>query len=125
MEPEQELIQCMRRWDQAIANNDVPEIVRYMSDSWVIVGSNGITPKADFLGWVESGALAHNRMDSDKMHTKMYGTTGIVISRGTSAGTYNGEAFELYEWSTSVFIKEHGEWRCVLTMLTNADHSHS
>lgn len=121
MKLEQELIQRVKGWDQAMINNDVPEIARYMSDSWVGVGSNGITSKADFLGWIKSGALVHNRMDSDKMHIRMYGTTGIIVSRGTSAGTYNGEAFELYEWSTSVFVKERGDWQCVLTMLTDAD----
>lgn len=44
-------------------------------------------------------------MDSDEFNIKLYGDTGIVINRGTGAGTYNGENFSLYEWSTSVFIK--------------------
>jgi hypothetical protein len=62
-------------------------------------------------------------MDSDETNITIYGNTGILVSRGTSAGTYNGDNFSLYEWSTSVFIKTEGKWRCVITMLTPANKS--
>ena len=44
----------------------------------------------------------------------------VVTARGTNAGTYRGEPFSFYEWSTSVFIYESEKWICVLTMLTPA-----
>lgn len=115
---EQQLQDFTQRWDAAMVTNDAIEIGRFMSDDWVIIGSDGITPKSTFLEWIASGTVTHHRMDSDEMHIKLYGDTGIVISRGTSAGTYNGENFSLYEWSTSVFRKNEGSWLCVVTMLT-------
>ena len=118
---EQELLNVTKLWDEAMVTNNANEIAKFMSDDWVIIGSDGITLKSTFLQWIISGTVTHNRMDSDEIKIKIYGVTGIVISRGTSAGTYNGENFSLYEWSTSVFTKTKGSWLCVLTMLTPAN----
>jgi ketosteroid isomerase-like protein len=119
----QELLDFSTRWDEAMVTNDADEIGKFMSDDWKIIGSNGITSKSSFLQFISSGILTHNRMDSDETNITIYGNTGIVVSRGTSAGTYNGENFSFYEWSTSIFIKIEGKWRCVLTMLTPANNS--
>lgn len=54
------------------------------------------------------------------MRIRIYGNTAVATSRGTSAGNYMDVNFNLYEWSTSVFILEGVKWRCVLTMLTPA-----
>ncbi|HEU4860692.1 MAG TPA: nuclear transport factor 2 family protein [Chitinophagaceae bacterium] len=119
----QELLEFSKRWDEAMVSNNADEIGKFMSDDWKIVGSDGITSKSSFLQFISSGILTHNRMDSDETNIDVYGNTGILVSRGTSAGTYNGDNFSLYEWSTSVFIKTEGKWRCVITMLTPADKS--
>lgn len=120
MNDEEVLIELGKSWDEAMIRNNVEEIAEYMTDDWVIVGSNGITTKAIFLESIKSGVVTHHQMDSDQMTIKIYGDTSIVISRGTSAGTYNGRSFDLYEWSTSIFIKKEGTWRCVSTMVTPA-----
>ncbi|MEJ5960892.1 nuclear transport factor 2 family protein [Pedobacter immunditicola] len=120
MDEEQELILLAKSWDEAMISNNVEEIAQYMTHDWVIVGSNGITTRAMFLESIRSGSVMHNKMDSDQMTIKIYGDTSIVISRGSSAGTYNGRSFDLYEWSTSVFLRKEGTWRCVSTMVTPA-----
>ena len=119
----QELLDFSKRWDDAMVSNDADEIGRFMSDDWMIVGSDGITSRSSFLQLIGSGVLTHNRMDADETNISIYGNTGILLARGTSAGTYNGNKFSLYEWSTSVFIKTEGKWLCVLTMLTPANKS--
>ena len=116
-----ELKQLGRQWDEAIANNDALEIGRFMAPDWVIVGTEGgITPKPNFLDFIKSGDLHHNKMDFEDISVKIYENTAIVISRGTSSGTYKGEPFSYYEWSTNVYINNNGNWLCVLTMLTPA-----
>lgn len=102
-----------------IGNNAI-DIGKYMSDDWIIIGSDGITAKADFLKFVENGNLIHTKMTSDYDLVRIYGNTGIVISRGFSEGFYNGEFFSLYEWSTNVFLKSNGRWLCMSTMVTHA-----
>jgi ketosteroid isomerase-like protein len=121
MKTEEELIQFEKQWNSALENNNADEISKFMSPDWIIVGSDGITGKSSFLESVRTGILTHNRMDSDEMTAKIHGNTGIIISRGTSAGIYDGQAFELYEWSCSTYIKEEQQWYCVSTMVTKAN----
>jgi ketosteroid isomerase-like protein len=121
-----ELKQLGRQWDEAIVNNDALEIGRFMAADWVIVGTEGgITTKPNFLDFIKSGDLHHNKMDFEDIRVKIYENSAIVISRGTSSGTYKGEPFSYYEWSTNVYIKNDGYWLCVLTMLTPAERETS
>ena len=115
-----ELMQLGRDWDKAIESNDVNEMSRYMDDSWVIVGSDGINSKENFLDLVRSGDLQHSKMDFEDLRVEIYDNTAVVTSKGTSAGTYKGMPFSFYEWTTSVFLKRNGNWLCVLTMITPA-----
>ena len=119
----QDLLDFSKRWDKSMVSNNVNEISKFMAENWIIIGSNGITTKSSFLQMISSGILTHNRMDSDEDSIIIYGSTGILVSRGTSAGKFNGVDFSLYEWATSVFIKTSGKWQCVLTMLTPANKS--
>ena len=108
MTTEEELFQFGLAWDGAMMRNNAGEIGKFMSDEWIILGTEGgITLKSDFLSLIRSGDLSHNRMDADETHIKIYENTGIVTSRGTSAGYFKGQAFELYEWSTSIFIRKN------------------
>jgi ketosteroid isomerase-like protein len=121
MKYQEELQEFGKRWDQAIVDNDPDKISQFMSDDWVIVGTEGgITSKSDFLQAVRSGDLFHTKMSFEDLHIKVYGDAGVVISRGTSSGTYKGQPFSFYEWSTSTYIRNEGRWQCVLTMLTPA-----
>ena len=121
MGTETTLAETCRAWDEAMIRNDADEIGAFMSSDWVIVGTDGgITPRQKFLESIRSGALVHNRMESEETRVKTYGDTGVVIARGTSAGTYKGEPFSYYEWSQSVFIYLSERWICVSTMLTPA-----
>ena len=119
MGTETSLTETCRAWDEAMVRNDADEIGAFMSSDWVLVGTDGgITPRSKFLENIRSGDLVHTRMDSDELRVKTYGDTGVVIARGTSAGTYKGEAFHFHEWSQSVFIYLTERWICVATMLT-------
>ena len=121
MGTETSLAETCRAWDEAMIRNDADEIGAFMSSDWVIVGTDGgITPRSKFLENIKSGDLVHTRMDNEEVRVKTYGDTGVVIARGTSAGTYKGEPFSYYEWSQSVFIYLSERWLCVSTMLTPA-----
>lgn len=116
------LIRFSRNWDEAMIRNDPQEISRFMSDDWVIVGTEGgITAKTSFIESIRSGDLIHTQMDADDFRVRLYGNTGVLTSRGTSSGTYKGQPFSFFEWSTSVFVWKDDTWRCVLTMLTPAN----
>ena len=116
---EQELIDLAHAWDRAMVRNDADAIGGYMADDWTIVGSDGsVGDKENFLALVRSGALTHDVMTSEEFRVRMYGDTAVVIARGTAGGLYRGEAFRELERTSCVFVKQDGEWKCVLTHLS-------
>lgn len=118
MTAEQRVLECYKNWDKAIENNDNEAMSRYMSDDWVCVGSDDINPKATFLKSISSGDLRHTEMSPDFTKVKVYNDAAVVVARGVSAGTYKGQSFSLYEWSTSMFVLAGSDWIYVLTMPT-------
>ena len=116
---ETELIGLAHAWDRAMVENDAEAIGRYMADDWTIVGSDGGTSdKATFLGLVKSGTLSHDVMESENLKVRVYGDTAVVTCRGVSGGKYRGQAFREVEQSSNVFVRQEGQWRCVLTHLS-------
>ena len=116
---EEELIALSNDWDRAMVRNGADAIGRYMADDWTIVGPDGsMSDKATFLGLVKSGALTHDVMESEDFRIRNYGSTAVVLARGVSGGRYNGQAFREVEQSSNVFVKQQGQWKCVLTHLS-------
>lgn len=116
---EDELIRAAHDWDRAMIANDAEAIGRYMADDWTIVGSDGnVGDKHNFLALVKSGALSHDVMTSEDINVRVYGETAVVTARGVSGGKYQGRAFREVERSSSVFVRQDGHWRCVLTHLS-------
>ena len=73
MNTEEDLILFGKHWDEAMVSNNVDEIKKFMSDDWVIVGTEGgITSKSSFLEWIKSGLVTHSRMDSDEIRVRIY-----------------------------------------------------
>jgi ketosteroid isomerase-like protein len=115
----EELIVVTNEWDRAMVENDAEAIGRYMADDWTIIGPDGsIGDKPTFLGLVKSGALSHDVMESDDLSIRIYGDTAVVTARGVSGGKYQGQPFYEIERSTCVFVRQDGQWRCVLTHLS-------
>lgn len=115
----QEVLRVADEWDRAMVENDVDAIGRYMAEDWIIVGSDGsVGDKPSFLQLVRSGALTHDEMTSEDLRVRVYGDTAVVTARGVSGGHYRGQAFRELERSSSVFVRERGQWRCVLTHLS-------
>ena len=116
---EEELIRVAHDWDRAMVENDADKIGRYMADDWTIVGSDGSEgDKATFLGLVKSGVLSHDVMTSEDFKVRLYGDTAVVTARGVSGGKYQGQPFREVERSSCVFVRQEGQWRCVLTHLS-------
>ena len=115
----QELIRVANEWDRAMVENDAEAIGRYMAEDWTIIGSDGsVGDKPNFLELVKSGTLSHDVMTSDDLRVRVYGDTAVVTARGLSGGKYQGQPFREVERSSCVFVRQEGQWRCVLTHLS-------
>lgn len=115
----EELIRVAQEWDRAMVENDAEAIGRYMAEDWTIIGPDGsVGDKATFLALVKSRALSHDVMESNDIQVRVYGDTAVITAWGVSGGKYQGQAFREVERSSCVFVRQEGQWRCVLTHLS-------
>ena len=115
-----EIREAAMQWDRAMVENDPEAIGKFMVDEWIIVGPDGsVNDKAGFLALVASGDLTHKVMETHDMEVRVYGNTAVTVARGVSGGHYQGQSFLLKERASCVFVKDGGEWRCVLTHLSS------
>ena len=105
-------------WEKAIISNDAKAIGRFMTDDWVIVSATGIMKKGDFLAVVASGDLTHESFKGNIVSVRGYGDTAVVTGRVKNNGTYKSQRFSADEWTTDVFVKRDGQWRCVHSHIT-------
>jgi ketosteroid isomerase-like protein len=121
---EEELIALSNQWDRAMVRNDADAIGQYMADDWTIVSPDGtMVDKATFLGLVKSGVLTHDVMESDDFRIRSYGSTAVALARVVSGGRYQGQPFREVEQTSNVFVKQQGQWKCVLTHLSRLGRS--
>ena len=117
---EKELVTLSHAWMQAIVTNKSAAVRPYMADEWMLVTPQaGPVPKEQFLGAIERGDLTHEAMRTlGDVSVRVYGDTATLVSRVQNRGAYAGEPFTYDEWSTDVYVRHDGQWRCVLTALT-------
>lgn len=116
---EAELARLAHEGDRAMVENDAEAIGRFMADNWTILGSDGsVGDKPTFLGLVKSGMPSHDVMESEDLDVRVYGDIAVVTARGVSGGRFRGQAFREVERSSCAFVRQEGQWRCVLTHLS-------
>ena len=113
------LREVVRGWDAAMVRNDPDDIGRYMASDWLIIGSDGgQSGREAFLSQVRDGTLSHDEMTSTDVVIRVYGDAAVVTARGISGGTFRGRPFREHERQSNMFVRQGGEWRCVLTHLS-------
>lgn len=101
------LLASVEAWAAAIVSNDAARIASFMAQEWVIVSESGITDRADFLAYVESGELTHSAMDvTGPPRIRVHGDTAVVTARITNTAHYGGRRFDADEWTTDVFVRQ-------------------
>ncbi len=108
-----------RAFARSIIDNDADRVADFLTDDWIVVGSDGrIVDRIRFLEVIRSGLLTHDRMESSELRVREYGDAAVVTALTSTSGRYRGEPFETRERSTDVFVRHAGAWRCALTQLT-------
>jgi ketosteroid isomerase-like protein len=118
-EAEQELLTLEKAFAEAIVRNDLDGIGRLVTDDWIIIDPKGeIVDRTRFFEVIESGALAHDTMESEDFRVRVYGDSAVVTALTRTKGKFMGQEFSTQERATDVFVKREGQWQCVLTHLT-------
>jgi len=117
MTVEDEVRACSAVRDEALVGNDAALIAGYMTDDWVYIGPDGITPKADIIGWIASGRLAHHSMGAvgAERVARAGGDAVVVSARKASSGTWDGVAYTADEWISEVYVRVDGRWLCAFS----------
>jgi uncharacterized protein (TIGR02246 family) len=107
-------------YHEALIHNDASVIATFMTDDWVYVDPNGVTTKADVIGWIASGRLAHHTMTvaGDERLSPVAADTVLLTARKASSGTWDGAPYTADEWMTDVYVRTDGTWRCALSHKT-------
>ena len=115
-----EFAQLLDDWNAALIANDAERIAEFATAEWTFVSQDGITPGRQFLEAVANGTVSHDTMSSVLISVRVYGDVAVVVARVVNSGYFQGTRFENDEWTSDVFIRQDGRWRCVLTHLTPA-----
>ena len=116
---ETELMNLETAFSQAIVSNDAKYVEPFLAADWVIIDPNGgVIDKTRSLGAIVSGTLTHESMESEDFRVRVYGDTAVVTVLTKTKGKFMGQAFSTQERATDVFIKQDGQWRCVISHLT-------
>ena len=115
----EELVALEKGWAQAFIRNDAEAIARHVAQDWTIITPEGnVLDGSIFLGLIKAGDLTHEVMDFADTSVRVYGDAAVVTAQATSKGRFKGHAFSESERSTDIFVKQGGQWKCVLTQLT-------
>lgn len=118
---EQKIFYISEAWSKAIVANDAEAIGSFMADEWVMVSERGVSSKEHFLSFVASGQLTHSAMELAELHSiKIFGDTAVMAARITNTAHFGDQTFEANEWTSDVFVRRNGEWKCVMTHITPA-----
>ena len=108
----------LAEWDEAIVANDAERIASFAAPDWHFVGTDGPTQGSRFLDAVRTGVVTHDAMRHELFSAVELGDVAVVVARNVNSGEYEGRRFENDEWTSDVFVRRDGEWRCLLTHLT-------
>jgi ketosteroid isomerase-like protein len=114
-----EFQRLMDAWSRAIVADDPEAIGRFAEPDWMLVGANGPFPRGRFLAAVRDGRITHHTMSHEIHRVRLYGDVAVLLTRGRNTGAFDGEEFELDEWTTDVFVRRDDGWRCIVTHLTD------
>lgn len=118
---EEQVRAAAAEWDRIIVGNDAEQAGSFMTDDWVYVGPTGPAYRADLLGWIKDGRLAHHSMrvlGGERL--ARVGDVVVLTARKASTGSWEGQAYTADEWISQVWVETAQGWRCAFSQKTDA-----
>jgi hypothetical protein len=102
---------------RAIRENDPNEILRWLDRSWAVISTSGGIGESPsiFPEGIKSGVLRRKTFESTEPRVRLYGRTALITTIINTSGKFRGNAFNVMERQTDVWVWKDGGWKCVLT----------
>lgn len=108
----QEVMEAMRRYEEAYGQNNVAALDRILAEDFVFTSSRSIVvTKAQELSDIRSGEMKTESAGVDELQVRVRGTAAVVTGRATLKGVWHGQDFSGQYRVTATWIKEAGHWR--------------
>jgi ketosteroid isomerase-like protein len=108
---ERELIELVRKWDNASVKRDVATLDLLLADEFTLSG----TTKKEYLAFIKSSTDVIESAVSDNFDVRVYKDMAVLIARDTIKLERNGvKVVEVYRY-IDVWVKRAGRWQCVVT----------
>jgi uncharacterized protein DUF4440 len=108
---ERELIELVRKWDNASVKRDVATLDLLLADEFTLSG----TTKKEYLAFVKSSPDVIESAVSDNFDVRVYKDMAVLIARDTIKLERNGvKVVEVYRY-IDVWLRRAGRWQCVVT----------
>lgn len=120
---EQALIDLTRSFDEAMTKGDVKALDRILSDDYATLHGHEGLRKAELLSASFKDAV-YETFNREIEQVRLYQDSAIVFARISASGKRlksHGESFTSKFNSIDVWVRQKGQWRCVLTMTSNLD----
>jgi len=116
---EQQVKEVNDRYIAAQLNNDSDSLQKLMADDFTAIRSDGsLSTKAQEIEHIKSGALTHEKSDIQDVKIRVYGNSAVATVRSYFKGTVNGKPLSSTVRVTRVWVKQNGNWKCVVLQST-------
>lgn len=97
---------------KAQTQQDAMALQLLLHDDLYYLHSNGLVEdKSDFITSVNSGKITYQEMYPVERRLRRFGKTAIITGLVKVRGLYEGQAFDIDLYYTSVYRKERGRWQ--------------
>ena len=110
-----------RAWLDAYEKKDVAAMNTVVADDFTITFANGsVQTKPQIIESLKRPGNSTNKFRTEKVESRSYGDTVILIGVVITEWTQNGEKKSDRSRYTDTYIKRNGKWQVVASHLSNA-----
>ena len=108
--------QIEKKCAAALVKSDVQALGDIFSSDWLLVANEGPNlTRAQIFQVLQNGDLKFSGVEVGEMEVRVYADTAVVIGENHSKGEWSGQKFASLDRYTDVFVRQAGQWRCVVT----------
>jgi ketosteroid isomerase-like protein len=109
---ERQLIRLKHEIGRAYLERDVAALERIYADDYTVVYTEGGSlERAEEIERMKAGGVSYESVSFEDASARVHGDTAVLVGRSTVKGRNKSGPFHVQYVSTTVFVKQGGQWR--------------